>query len=265
MTNTRIISLVVATVLAVIVVGIAFSSFTVVGAGERGVSLTWGAFNGNVLEPGLHWLVPVAQTVVTMDVQTAKLEITHSAAYSHDLQVVEIDSALNYNIDPASVGKVYTEIGLSYEDKVILPNLEAAIKQTIAKYTAEQILTERGLVQDEIEAAIKRAIEPTHITVTKYSLVNEAFSSDYEASIERKQIAEQDALAAKNKLDQVKYEANQRVAQAQAEAEAIKIQAEAIKAQGGAEYVQLQAIHQWDGRLPTQMIPGSTVPFINLK
>lgn len=265
MRSTKIVFSVIAAVAALLVLFVLLSTFTVIGAGERGVSLTWGAYNGEVLEPGLHWLVPVAQSVVKMDVKTAKLELSQSEAYSHDLQIVDIDSVLNYNVDPSHVGDVYKDIGLDYEDKIIRPNLEAAIKQTIAKYTAEQLLAERGLVQDEIEQAIKKGLEPAHVVVTKYALVNEAFSSDYEAAIERKQIAEQDALAAKNKLDQVKYEADQRVAQAQAEAQAIKIQADAIRAQGGAEYVQLQAIKQWDGHLPQQMIPGSTVPFINLK
>ena len=75
---------------------------------------------------------------------------------------------------------------------------------------------------------------------------------------------EPDALAAKNKLDQVQFEAQQTVATAKAQAEAIQIQAQAINSQGGADYVSLQAINKWDGKLPTQMVPGSTVPFINL-
>jgi uncharacterized membrane protein YqiK len=77
--------------------------------------------------------------------------------------------------------------------------------------------------------------------------------------------AEQNALASKNKLEQTKYEAEQRVATAKGEAEAIRIQSEAIQSQGGENYVQLQAIKQWNGVLPTTFIPGQSVPFINLK
>ena len=113
--------------IVLILAGIALSTYTIVGAGERGVSLTWGAFNGKVLEPGLHWLVPIAQSVVKMDVKTTSLRLEGSEAYSHDLQVVEIDSVLNYNIDPFSVGAVYKDIGLDFESKIIRPNLEAAI------------------------------------------------------------------------------------------------------------------------------------------
>ena len=76
--------------------------------------------------------------------------------------------------------------------------------------------------------------------------------------------SEQDALTAKNQLERVKFEAEQRVTQAKAEAEAIKIQAQAITQQGGKDYVQLKAIEKWSGNLQTQMIPNGTLPFIDL-
>jgi regulator of protease activity HflC (stomatin/prohibitin superfamily) len=94
--------------------------------------------------------------------------------------------------------------------------------------------------------------------------VNESFSEAYEQSIERKQIAEQDALASKNKLEQVKFEAEQRIAQAEAEAKAIQIQAQAITQQGGQNYVQLKAVEKWNGVLPNYMMANSPVPFLNL-
>ncbi len=71
-------------------------------------------------------------------------------------------------------------------------------------------------------------------------------------------------MEAKNKLEQVKFEAEQRVAKAKADAEAIQIQAKAITQQGGKDYVQLKAIERWDGKLPVQMVPNATVPFVNL-
>jgi len=71
--------------------------------------------------------------------------------------------------------------------------------------------------------------------------------------------------ASKNKLEQVKYEAQQTIEKAKADAEAIRIQAQAINSQGGADYVQLQAIKVWKGDVPMYMMSGSVVPFINLK
>jgi regulator of protease activity HflC (stomatin/prohibitin superfamily) len=250
--------------LAVIIIIIMLNPLVIVDAGERGVVLNWGAFQGQVMEPGLHFRVPFMQDIIKINVQTEKLELKESMAYSHDLQVVTVASALTYNIDPKEVGLLYAEVGSSYEEKIITPSLEASVKQIYAQYTAEELLSKRGQVQSEIEDAFKKTIEGKHIIVQHYALVNESFSEDFEHAIEQKQIAEQSALKAKNDLDRIKIESEQRVTQANAEAQAIKIQAEAIQQQGGAEYVQLQAIAKWDGKLPTQMLSGGTVPFINL-
>lgn len=254
---------IIAVVLIVIIV--ILNPFVVIDAGDRGVVLNWGAFRGEIMEPGLHLRLPIMQEIVKINVQTQKVDIEKSEAYSHDLQVVTVQSALTFNIDPKEVGLLYAEIGPSYEGKIILPSLEAAVKQVFAKYTAEELLTKRGQVQEEIEQTFRKTIEGKHIVVQHYALVNESFSPDYENAIEQKQIAEQSALKAKNDLERIKIESEQRVTQAKGEAEAIKIQAEAIQHQGGQEYVQLQAIGKWDGKLPAQMLSGGTVPFINLK
>lgn len=259
------IGLIISGIVAVIIFAIVmlFCSITIVGAGERGVLLNWGAFNGQIFEPGFHFKNPISQSVVLTSVRTEKIEVEKSEAYSHDLQVVDIHSVINFNIDPKSVGTVYQQYGLDYETKVLSPNLEASVKQTIAKYTAEELLAKRAEVQNEIEQAIKQSVPPQFV-VTKYALVNESFSSAFEAAIEAKQVALQDAEKAKNELTKAQIDADARIAQAKGEAEAIKIQAEAITQQGGADYVKLKTVEKWNGILPTQMIPNATLPFIDL-
>lgn len=250
-------------IVALVFLSIFFGSFTIIPAGERGVLLTFGAFNGTVFQPGLHFKIPYVQEVVKVNVQTNKIEVNRSEAYSRDLQAVEVHSVINYNVDPTSVGNVYQQYGLDFEGKVLTPNLEASVKQTIAKYTAEELLSKRAEVQDQIQTALKSSVPPQFV-VTKYALVNEQFSEDFEQAIEAKQVAQQAAEKAKNELTKAQIDAESRVAQAKGEAEAIKIQAQAIQQQGGAEYVKLKAIEKWNGILPTYMM-GDTVPFVNLK
>lgn len=247
----------------ILTIFILLSSYAVVGAGERGILLTFGAFSGQVLSPGIHFKFPLVQEIVKTSVQTMKIEEEKSEAYSHDLQVVDIHSVINYNIDPATVGTVYQQYGLEFESKVLTPNMQASVKQTIAKYTAEELLSKRAEVQNQIETALKQSVPPQFI-ITKYALVNEAFSPAYEKAIEEKQVAQQNAEKAKNELTKAEIDAQSRVATAKGEAEAIQIQAQAITSQGGADYVKLQWIKQWNGTLPTTML-GDATPLVNLK
>lgn len=256
----KVVFMVFAVVILLLVLGGVFGSFTTVEAGERGVVLNWGAFSGQIMDPGLHFKIPFVQNVVKINVQTQKLAIEKSQAYSHDLQVVDVQSALNYNIDPKEVGLLYAEIGDDYESKIITPVLEASVKQIYAKYIAEELLTKRSEVQDEIEQVVRKTIEGKHIIVQHYSLVNESFSQDYEKSIEQKQIAEQSALKAKNDLDRIKIEADQQIAAAKGKAESLKVEQEALS--NKPEVLQLRAIEKWNGQLPTYLGSGAPIPFL---
>ncbi len=249
-------------VILAILVFIFLSSITIIQAGERGVVLRLGSID-RVFGEGFHFNIPFAEKVVVLNVQTQKEQVEGISA-SKDLQTVTTTVALNYNLQPEQVGILWQKIGRDYKVRLIDPAIQEAVKASTAKFTAEQLVTQRSAVRDDIKANLTNRLKAEYINVTEVSIVNFGFSESFDQSIEAKVTAEQNALAAKNKLEQVKFEAEQRIAQAQAEAEAIRIQAEAIQNQGGAEYVNLKAIEKWDGKLPVYSLGGAT-PFINIK
>jgi regulator of protease activity HflC (stomatin/prohibitin superfamily) len=238
------------------------NSIVIVNAGQRGVLLTWGAVT-DVRQEGLSFKIPFAQSVKSIDVKTVKLEV-EALAYSKDIQTVNSKIALNYHLLPESVGTLYKEIGKDFENRIIAPAIQEAVKAVSAKYTAQELIEKRGEVKEGIKTQLTERLLSRNMIVDEVSIINFDFSLAFEQAVEAKQVAQQDALKAQNKLEQVKFEADQRVAQAQAEAEAIKIQAEAITQQGGEDYVNLKAVEKWNGVLPIQMIPNATMPFINL-
>jgi regulator of protease activity HflC (stomatin/prohibitin superfamily) len=142
--------------------------------------------------------------------------------------------------------------------------VQESVKAATAQFTAQELIELRPKVKDEIRRHLAERLHARHIVADDFSIVNFDFSDSYEQSVEAKQVAQQNALKAENDLRRIRVEAEQRIAQATAEAEAIRIQAEAIRSQGGSEYVQLQAIAKWDGHLPEQFVPGSAIPFLNL-
>lgn len=238
--------------------------FVTIGAGERGVVLEFGAYNGEVLNPGFNLRTPIVQDIIKMDVQTQKSEVSVSAA-SKDLQSVTATVAINFYPDPAKVGELYKKVGLDFDNRIIAPAIQEAVKAVTARFTAEELITQRQEVKEQTKVVLAERLSRDYLIVEELAIVDFSFASSFDAAIEAKVTAEQDALAAKNKLEQVKFEAQQSIEKAKAEAESIRIQASAINAQGGADYVQLQAIGKWNGVLPAQMIPNATVPFLNLK
>lgn len=237
--------------------------FVIIQPGKRGVLMNWGAVSDTIYNEGFHWRTPIVQRVQIIDVQIQKEEAVASAA-SKDLQELRTTVALNYNIDPAKVGLLYQNIGVDFVARIIDPAIQEAVKSAASRFTAEEAVTKRQQVKEDIKQLLTERLAKEYIILDEISIKDFDFSSEFNKAIEQKVTAEQNALAAKNKLSQVQFEASQRVATATAEAEAIKIQAQSISAQGGEAYVRLKAIEKWDGHLPSQMIPNAAVPFIKI-
>lgn len=247
---------------AVILVGIIllWTSFYTVTSGERAIVLRFGQVQG-VESDGLHFKLPMVETVKIVDVRTQKAHAPATAG-TRDLQTVQTEVALNYHLNPQSLADTYSRIGLNVEEKIIDPRIQEVVKAVIARFSAEELLAKREDVKNEIATGLRTSMTSYNITVEDIQITNFSFSRSFDAAIEAKQTAEQNALKAKNDLDRIKIEAQQKIAMAEAEAKAIQIQAQAIKEQGGAEYVQLKAIEKWNGELP--QVSGGTTPFINL-
>lgn len=239
-----------------------FSSFYTITAGYRGVILTFGKPTMSAMTEGLHLKIPLIQKVIKMNVKTQKYEADLTAA-SNDLQNVNTKIAINYHILPEKVPEIYKDIGVSYAETVIYPYEQETNKGITSQFTAENLIKQREQVREKMKIDLAEKLRPRGIIVEEVSIINFEFSSSFTQAIEQKVTAEQLALAAKNKLSQIEWEAQQRITTATAEAEAIKIQAQAIQSQGGKDYVQLQAITKWDGVMP-MYVGGNAIPFINI-
>jgi regulator of protease activity HflC (stomatin/prohibitin superfamily) len=239
-----------------------FGSWYTIPAGHKGVVLTFSKPADVAVGEGLHFKIPIIQSVIKMDTRTQKYEADLTAA-SKDLQDVNTKIAINFHLSPDSVVEVYRTIGVNYAEKLMYPLQQESNKAVTAKFVADELITKRDSVSSDMETMLKEKLRPRGIIVESISIIDFKFSPSFTEAIENKVTMEQNALAAKNKLEQVKYEAEQRIAQAKGEADAIAIQAQAINAQGGKDYVQLQAIAKWDGVLP-QYTAGNAVPFIDI-
>lgn len=257
---------------------IVFGSFVTVATGKMGVKTRLGKVVGT-MEPGAHMKLPLIESVTKIQVNNRVVKNEHYAnekgevisdnalaAASKDLQTVQASSVVSYNIDPSKIIEIYSQYRTAenYEEAVVKPIIKQVIKGKTAEYTAEELVTKRTALNDSVTETLRDQLSTRYAIFQNSSVTNIEFSPSFNQAIEAKVTAEQNALAAKNKLAQTEYEGQQKIVSAQAEAEAIKIQSQAINSQGGRDYVNLKAIEKWDGSLPTQMIPGSTVPFINL-
>ena len=242
----------------VVLVVIAFNSFQVVGAGERGVVFSkFGGVQEGVRGEGLQLKIPFIHTIITVDVRIQKSE-TDASASSKDLQTVHSRIALNYHIAPDEAARIYQEVGTLYKERLIDPSVQEAVKAATAQFTAEELITRRAEVSSLIKEMLAERLVPRNIVVDEFNIVDFNFSDVFNQAIEAKQTAEQEALKAQRDLERIKIEAEQKVTAATAEADSQRLQRETITE----SLLQLRAIEKWDGVLP--QVTGGAVPFIDL-
>lgn len=238
--------------LAVLVVGA--GSLHAVPAGHTGVVTRFGAVDDTVLSEGLHVVIPFVTRVVDMNNQVTKAEVV-SASASKDLQTVNSTVALNYRIESLSAASVYQNIGVNYENVVVIPAIQEAVKSVMAQYTAEELITLRQTVGAEIQEEISSKLTPYGFSTQSVNIVDFQFSEEFNAAIEAKQTAQQNALKAEQDLARVKVEAEQKIAEAQAEAESYRLKSQEITDQ----MLKMEFIDKWDGKLPVVVSDGQSL------
>lgn len=237
--------IVAAVIVLLIVVIIGCGAFTTVRAGHTGVVVTFGKVSSSVLGEGLHLKIPFIQQVVQIDNRVQKAEVDCSSA-SKDLQTVTSTIALNYKVRNSASADIYQNVGLDFESIIVSPAIQECVKAVTAKYTAEQLITERQSIGDQMKDLLGEKINSYGIDIEIFNIITFEFTDEYNAAIEAKQTAQQNALKAEQDLQRIKVEAEQTVAKAQAEAEAYRLKSEQITPQ----MIAMEYIDKWDGKLP---------------
>ena len=265
---------VLAAVVILIIIGVvATASVKIVESGHRGVLLHWDAVDltSPPLDEGLHFVTPFQDDVVNIEVRTLKYS-SEARSASKDLQTVETTVTVNYHPDKEQIHRLYKNLGLDYENTVIQPAIEETVKQVTANYNAEELITKRPLVKDDIEFSIRERLNQFDVVTEVISITDFEFSDLFARAIESKVEAEQNALRAENDLKRIEVEAKQReanaiglananIAEATGEAEAIAIINNALAQ--NPNYLEWLKTQAWDGKLPLVVGEGGT-PFISI-
>ena len=259
-----------------------FSSYFTIDQGERGVILHNGAIAGEA-EPGLHFKMPIITTIEKISVQIQKESFARTAdgdarmqAYSRDQQPATIALSVNYHVTDASA--VYAQYGslAGMEARVINPKTYEQLKNVFGQFDAADAIQKRASLNAEVYAAIRSAVRGP-VVIDSVQIEDISFSQQYEAAVEARMqaiVKQQQAEADKQKriidADASAYEvkaaadakAHQIEVQGSAEAGAIKARGDALRDNPGLPT--LTAAERWNGVLPTTMVPGNALPFLNL-
>ncbi len=254
-------------VIGVLALILCANSFTIVPAGNTGVVMTLGKVSDNPMTEGFHVKIPFIQSVETMSNKIQVYE-TPASAVSKDMQTVSSTIAVNYRISSDASPDIYQNVGVDYKKVLITPVVQECMKSVTAKYTAEQLITERAKVGEEVKSALDAKLNSYGIYIEKFNIVNFDFSEEFNNAIEAKQVAEQNLIKTQTEQEQAiviaEAEAQKKVIAAEAEATAILAEAQAqadanklLEESLSNKVIMYEQISKWDGKLPKVTSDGN--------
>jgi regulator of protease activity HflC (stomatin/prohibitin superfamily) len=231
---------------------------------ERGVVISAFAAKGYrepALTPGLHWVFPFAENVITYPIskQTYTMSVVSNegqeiqgddsiAARTADGQQIAIDASVIFSINPNRVIEVHINWQNRYDQDLVRAQARGVIRDIVSQYRVDEaVSTKRFEMTEKFRESMAKKLDDNGLILVDFILRNVSFSPEYAASVEQKQIAEQQSQQAKFVVESKKQEAEQarQVAQGLADAAVIRAKGEAeariIAAEAEAKALTLQA------------------------
>jgi regulator of protease activity HflC (stomatin/prohibitin superfamily) len=261
---------IVAGFLAAIIVIIGLNAFIIINPGQAGVISILGKARDGALVEGIHLKPPFISVIDVYDLTVQKFEVPAESS-TKDLQNLTARFAINFRLDPIQVVEVRRKQGTleNIVSKIIAPQTQEAFKIAAAKRTVEEAITKRTELKEDFDNALGERLDKYGIIVLDTSVVDLTFSPEFARAVEEKQIAEQRAQRAVYIAREAEQEAQAEVNRAIGKAEAQRLLADTLKAQGGQLVLQKEAIEAWKtggAQMPKVLVMSgdskSSVPFL---
>lgn len=259
------IALVVIAIILVIGMIIVFASTTIVPTGHIGVVTLYQNVQDKYLDAGFHWVKPFVEDVHDVDIRTQKYANTVEGS-AKDLQIVNITMSINYQIKPEKVTELYAKVGEHYADIILNPALQSSLKASMAKFTAEEMITKRAEVATAITEELNTRLEE-YFNISAVNLENIDFTDEYNKAIEAKTTNQQKAEAEKAQLEIIKVQNEQKINTAEAEAKVRELQSQSVTDKSLEQLrleIQRELIQKWNGQFPTTMLGDNPNMLFNL-
>ena len=263
-------NLVIPITLIVLTLLIGFNSFVILNPGQAGVISILGKARDGVLLEGIHFKPPLVSAVDIYDLTVQKFEVPAQSS-TKDLQDLSARFAINFRLDPIQVVEIRRKQGTlaSIVSKIIAPQTQESFKIAAARRTVEEAITKRNELKEDFDNALGERLDKYGILILDTSVVDLSFSPEFARAVEEKQIAEQKSQRAVYVAREAEQQAQADINRAKGKAEAQRLLAETLRAQGGELVLQKEAIEAWregGAQMPRVLVTGGEsqggVPFL---
>jgi regulator of protease activity HflC (stomatin/prohibitin superfamily) len=237
------------------VVGVVRTFGSITGLVGEGFQVTW------PWQSVETWNIPTQ--VIEPDTRCSNGTLKCMDAASVDVQDVYLNGTLNISVDTRDVQQLARNIGPSYRETIVLNRLNQVVKETTAKYKAEDILSAREEIRNSVRDRMITEMADYSIRVDDFLITNIDFTDAFKKAIEDKVIVAQQAQAEQNRVAIARAQAEQRAETALGEANRLRIEAQGqadanreISSSLTPQLIQFQAVQKLSDKIQIALIPS---------
>ena len=272
-------------ILAPVLVVLAGTGFTILEEGHVGILKRWGKAVAQ-LDPGFHFIVPLADRIEKIEVRQRRNVEELRAATENQLPITASVS-INWTVNRESAMDLFIAYGGldQFETRILDPKLRSAAKAALAKFPADRLIRNRQDAVAAIMANMTAELESFPVTINSPQIETIELPPQYAEAVLEKGRSRENAEREKHALERQRLIALQAVNSAEANARAKRIEAEAeafrVTTEAAAEaeairlvneelarsprYIDLARAKRWNGVLPTTVLDDGATPLLSLK
>lgn len=207
-----------------------------IGPSERGVRVTLGKANDEVLQPGVNFMAPFVGRIKKVNLKPhtydLNIEIANRGAISKDLQIIGAEGKIVWSVTSDGVVQIVKKYNgtLDEIENIIKNSAYEALKTEIGKYSIYDLPAKMNEISANSLIALKSKVSAYPIDVTQFNVVNFDWSGDFDAQINKTMAAQQQVKEAEQQANIAEQNGKKLKIQAEAEAAARIAEAEGRKA-----------------------------------
>jgi Membrane protease subunits, stomatin/prohibitin homologs len=241
-------TLVVILVVLLLGIGAVGASYKQVPEGHVGVEKDWGAVNGNTLNSGANWIIPVQQSVQTVETRPRTYTMTadENEGARSDADAVTVKTAngssvgvsitIRYTIDKEQADKFVSEWNTEeqVESRLLRKTIETNLQDEGSSLTTTgsgAIYTSEGreALKQTTEKALEDEVSQEPISIERVQIRDIDLPQEIDNTLDQKEQAKQLVEVKKEEVKQAQAEKERKVVEAEAEARQIEIEGQALR------------------------------------